>query len=105
MPPGAGSRCVLKIDCGYHRVGVAPEAAVETARRIAALPGIAFTGLFTHGGQGYAARTPEEAARAASGEGRTVAEAAAAVAAAGLPVGEVSLGSTPTVRASMTEGA
>ena len=94
---------VLKIDSGAHRVGVAPEAAVETARRIAALPGIAFTGLFTYGGQGYAARTPEEAARAASGEGRTVAEAAAAVAAAGLPVEEVSLGSTPTVRASMTE--
>ena len=93
---------LLKIDCGYHRVGVAPETAVETAGRLAELPGIGFSGLFTHGGQGYAARTPEEAAQAASDEGGTVSEAAEAVAAAGLPVGEVSLGSTPTVRASMT---
>lgn len=93
---------MLKIDCGYHRVGVPPEAAVETARRVAELPGIAFGGLFTHGGQGYAARTPEEAAQAASDEGRIVAETAEAVSAAGLPVGEVSLGSTPTVRAAMT---
>jgi D-serine deaminase-like pyridoxal phosphate-dependent protein len=92
---------LLKVDCGYHRVGVAPEAAVETARRIAELPGIDFAGLFTHGGQGYAARTPEEAAQAASDEGRIVGESAAAVAAAGLPIGEVSLGSTPTVRESM----
>ena len=50
----------LKIDCGYHRVGVAPEKAVETARRIADLPGIALAGVFTHGGQGYAGRTPED---------------------------------------------
>jgi D-serine deaminase-like pyridoxal phosphate-dependent protein len=93
---------LLKIDCGYHRVGVPPEAAVETARRIAELPGLAFAGVFTHGGQGYAARTSEQAAQAASDEGGAVSAAAGAVAAAGLPVGEVSLGSTPTVRASMT---
>lgn len=93
----------LKIDCGYHRVGVAPEEAVAMAQRIAALPGVEFAGVFTHGGQGYAGRTPEEVAEAGHLEGRVVAAAAEAIRSAGLPVGEVSLGSTPTARAGMSE--
>ncbi len=93
----------LKIDCGYHRVGVAPEEAVVMAQRIAALPGVEFAGVFTHGGQGYAGRTPEEVAEAGHLEGRVVAAAAEAIRSAGLPVGEVSLGSTPTARAGMSE--
>ena len=93
----------LKIDCGYHRVGVPPETAVETARRIADVPGLEFAGVFTHGGQGYAGRTPEEVAEAGHLEGRVVAETADAIRAAGLPVDEVSLGSTPTVRAAISE--
>jgi D-serine deaminase-like pyridoxal phosphate-dependent protein len=93
----------LKIDCGYHRVGVAPERAVDVARRIADLPGLAFAGVFTHGGQGYAGRTPEEVAEAGHVEGRVVAESADAIRTAGLPVDEVSLGSTPTVRSALSE--
>ena len=95
-------RVRLKIDCGYGRVGVPPERAVETAREIADVPGIQLEGLFTHGGQGYAAKTSEEAARAARDEGRAVVEAAEAVRGAGLPAEVVSLGSTPTARSSMT---
>jgi D-serine deaminase-like pyridoxal phosphate-dependent protein len=93
----------LKIDCGYHRVGVAPERAVDFARRIADLPGLAFAGVFTHGGQGYAGRTPEEVAEAGHVEGRVVADSADAIRSAGLPVEEVSLGSTPTVRSALSE--
>jgi D-serine deaminase-like pyridoxal phosphate-dependent protein len=93
----------LKIDCGYHRVGVSPERAVEIARRIADLPGLAFEGVFTHGGQGYSGRTPEEVAEAGHVEGRVVADSADAIRAAGLPVEEVSLGSTPTVRSALSE--
>ncbi len=93
----------LKIDCGYHRVGVPPEQAVAAARRIAELPGIELAGVFTHGGQGYSGRTPEEVAKAGHLEGRVVAETAEAIRADGLPVGEVSLGSTPTVRAALSE--
>jgi len=92
----------LKVDCGYHRVGVPPEAAVETARRIADVPGIAFAGLFTFAGQSYSGRTPQEVAQAASDEGRVITDAAEALRAAGLPAEEVSLGSTPTARAAMT---
>src|SRR5262245_31746176 len=101
---GRRLRVRLKIDCGYARVGVPPENAVEAARKIAGLPGIQLEGLFTHGGQGYAAKSEEEAARASRDEGRAVVEAAEAVRAAGLlgDSAEVSLGSTPTARASMT---
>jgi D-serine deaminase-like pyridoxal phosphate-dependent protein len=98
---GRRLRIRLKIDCGYGRVGVPPERAVETAREIAELPGIALEGLFTHGGQGYASQSPQEAERAAGDEARAVIAAAEAVRAAGLPADEVSLGSTPTARAAM----
>lgn len=93
----------LKVDCGYHRVGVAPERVLEVARRIAELPGIAFDGLFTHGGHGYGAETPSEMARIGRDEGRIVAEAAELLRGEGLAVGEVSLGSTPTVAAAVTQ--
>jgi D-serine deaminase-like pyridoxal phosphate-dependent protein len=95
---GRRLRVLLKIDCGFHRVGVEPEAAVDSARRIAALPGIELAGVFTHAGQGYAEATAEGLARTAAEEGRIVAETADAIRAAGFPCGEVSLGSTPTAR-------
>ncbi|HEY1433939.1 MAG TPA: alanine racemase [Thermoanaerobaculia bacterium] len=92
----------LKVDCGFHRVGVAPEEAVALALRLAEEPGLALTGVFTHGGQGYGGRTPEEVARIGLEESRIVAETAQALRDAGLPIGDVSLGSTPTASAAMT---
>jgi D-serine deaminase-like pyridoxal phosphate-dependent protein len=89
---------LLKVDCGFHRVGVEPESAVAEARRIADLPGIAFCGVFTHAGQGYGQPTAEGLARTAADEGRIVAATADAIRSAGLPCEEVSLGSTPTAR-------
>jgi D-serine deaminase-like pyridoxal phosphate-dependent protein len=100
---GRRLRVLLKIDCGFHRVGVAPEEAVALALCLADLPGLEFGGVFTHAGQGYGGRTPDEVTRIGREEGRLVAETAQALRAAGLPVGEVSLGSTPTVGAAITE--
>ncbi|MGH9399359.1 MAG: alanine racemase [Thermoanaerobaculia bacterium] len=88
----------LKIDCGYGRVGVKPENAAALARRVAELPGVTLTGVFTHGGQAYAAETPAETAKAARQEGESVVGAARALAAAGLPVETISVGSTPSAR-------
>jgi len=92
---------VLKIDSGFHRVGVAPEAAVEMARRLVDLPGLRLRGIFTHAGQGYLADTPEALAAVGRQEGRTMVETAEAVRGAGVPIEEVSVGSTPTARLAM----
>lgn len=93
---------LLKVDVGYHRVGVPPGAARAVAEGIAALPGVAFRGVFTHAGHGYAGETPADVRAVAEAEGQILAEVAAELAAAGLPGGVVSVGSTPTAAVAMT---
>ena len=94
-------RTLLKIDCGYHRVGVEPARALEVARAIADLPGIELAGVFTHAGQAYAAETADAVTAVGRHEGETVAAVAAELRAAGLPCAEVSVGSTPTAASAM----
>lgn len=99
----AGRRieALLKVDCGYHRVGVAPERAVDVARRLAEVPGLALRGVFTHGGHAYLEETPQGVAAVARQEGEVLTSVAEALRAAGIPIAEVSVGSTPTARAAM----
>jgi D-serine deaminase-like pyridoxal phosphate-dependent protein len=92
---------LLKVDVGYHRVGVSPEDAPEIASRIAELPGVALRGIFTHAGQVYSAPTPEEVARISRHEGDTLVATAGALRDAGLAVRDVSVGSTPSARGAM----
>jgi D-serine deaminase-like pyridoxal phosphate-dependent protein len=88
----------LKVDVGFHRVGVAPEHAVELAERVAGMAGLRLRGVFTHGGHAYGQLTPEGVAAIGQDEGRILAETAARLRAAGMPVEDVSVGSTPTAR-------
>jgi D-serine deaminase-like pyridoxal phosphate-dependent protein len=92
---------MLKVDVGYHRVGVEPDRAVAVARQIADLPGVALRGIFTHAGHAYAQETREGVDAIASQEGQTLARCAEALRAAGLTISEVSVGSTPTARQAM----
>jgi D-serine deaminase-like pyridoxal phosphate-dependent protein len=92
---------LLKVDVGFHRSGVTPQRAVETARQIADLPGLRLRGLYTFAGHAYLAETPEGVARVGRDEGAILADAAARVRDAGLEVEEVSVGSTPTARHAM----
>lgn len=57
---GGLARAQLKVDTGMGRFGVAPEEAVETARKIAELPGIELEAAWTHFGfaAGEARDTP-----------------------------------------------
>ena len=93
---------LLKVDCGYHRVGVAPEDAAGVAKRLAELPGIALRGVFTHAGHAYLASSRDEIDGIARSEGEILAETAESVRAQGLAVEEVSVGSTPTARGAMS---
>jgi D-serine deaminase-like pyridoxal phosphate-dependent protein len=92
---------LLKVDVGYGRVGVTPDRAVEVARAVSGLAGLRLRGVFTHAGHGYLADTKTAVDEIARLEGGRLAEAADALRAAGLPVEEVSVGSTPTAAEAM----
>ncbi|GLY87045.1 alanine racemase [Actinoallomurus iriomotensis] len=86
---------LLEVDTGLGRTGVDPDRAVETATRIASLPGFALRGVMTHEGHlgTYGDRTALEEAGTRAGE--LLASVAAKLRAAGLDCPIVSVGSTP----------
>jgi D-serine deaminase-like pyridoxal phosphate-dependent protein len=92
---------LLKVDVGYGRVGVTPDRALEVGRAVADLPGLRLRGVFTHAGHAYLAKTGAAVDEIARLEGERLAATAAAMRAAGLPVEEVSVGSTPTAARAM----
>ena len=92
---------LLKVDVGYGRVGVLPEQAVEVASRVADMPGLRLRGVFTHAGHAYLAKSKMGVEKTARAEGERLAETAAALRAAGLPIEDVSVGSTPTAARAM----
>jgi D-serine deaminase-like pyridoxal phosphate-dependent protein len=89
---------LIEIDCGEHRSGVSagsPEI-VALARAIAAAPGLRLRGVMTHAGHSYGPGDPADVVPIAAAERDAAVNAAAAIRAAGLPCGIVSVGSTPT---------
>ena len=86
----------LEIDTGVGRTGVPPERAAALAQRIAALPGLRLTGIYTFKGLVYNGRPTQDNALAAREEGEMMAEAARLIRAAGVPIAEISAGSSPT---------
>lgn len=95
---GATLRVSLKIDCGFHRVGVAPEEALAIGVRIAEIEGLALVSVFTHAGQAYHRSDPAEIERDSVEEASIVVGAAEALRKAGVKIETVSVGSTPTSR-------
>ena len=92
---------LLKIDCGYHRVGVLPQDAERIAQTVADLPGVTMRGIFTHAGHVYQAQTRDDVARIGTEEGETLTATAAVLRRRGFAVEEVSVGSTPSARNAM----
>lgn len=92
-------RVWLKVDSGYHRAGVDPctDAAVDLARRLAASPSLGFDGILTHSGHAYHGRSRAEVMGVAEQERRVMADFAARLRDAGVPVPCVSVGSTPAM--------
>jgi D-serine deaminase-like pyridoxal phosphate-dependent protein len=90
---------LVEVDTGLHRVGRAPGApTVDLVRQLARIPGIEVLGLLTHAGHAYRSATPDELRAAAEREGLDLVETAAACAAEGIELPELSVGSTPTAR-------
>jgi D-serine deaminase-like pyridoxal phosphate-dependent protein len=92
---------LLKVDVGYGRVGVVPTRALAVAQEIAELPGLHLRGVFTHAGHAYLAPTRRDLDRVARDEGEVLAGVAVRLRRAGLPIEEVSVGSTPTAARAM----
>ncbi len=95
---GRRARVRLEVDVGLGRTGVAPDRAVETARRIVLVRGLELVGVFTHAGQAYRAESAGQLDEIGTREGETMVAVARGLRQAGLPGDDVSVGSTPTAR-------
>lgn len=91
----------VKIDCGYHRCGVEPNAAEACSipRLISDSTNLNFAGILTHAGHSYHADSPEKLLEIARQERDLMRNLAEELRGAGLTVPDVSIGSTPTMSA------
>ncbi|MEP7059239.1 MAG: alanine racemase [Actinomycetota bacterium] len=91
---------LVEVDTGHHRMGLPPgERSAALAQAIAHVPGVEVMGLLTHAGHAYEAAAPAELRRIAESEALDLIRTAELCRDAGLELREVSIGSTPTVRA------
>jgi D-serine deaminase-like pyridoxal phosphate-dependent protein len=96
---GAAVEVLVEVDTGQHRLGRPPGApTAELAIEIARVAGVDVLGLITHGGHAYASTSRTSLRDAARREGTDVVRTAELCEHAGLPIREVSVGSTPTAR-------
>ena len=87
---GASLECLVEIDCGAHRCGVAPGAdAVALARRVEAAPGLSFAGLQAYQGAAQHIRDYAERGAAIDAAARLARETVTALRDAGLDCGIV----------------
>lgn len=86
----------LEVDTGLRRTGAPYEEAAALAQRIHALPGLRLTGIYTFRGALYDGRPTLDVRSAGEEEGRMMAALAQRIRASGIPLADVSVGSTPT---------
>ncbi len=98
---GTGLHVWLKVDCGYHRAGVDPTSpyALDVARELGRERGITFDGILSHSGHAYRTATRREAAKVAAEERSLMVGFAERLRKEGIPVREISVGSTPAMAA------
>ncbi len=96
---------LVKVDVGFHRCGIDPEApgAADFVVRVAELPGLRFRGLLSHAGHAYGAGSDSETANVARAEAELLNTLAAQVSDRGISVDEISVGATPTARFSVQQ--
>ncbi|HEX9124436.1 MAG TPA: alanine racemase [Actinomycetota bacterium] len=88
---------LVEVDTGLHRVGRPPGApTVELVKELAGVKGVEVLGLLTHAGHAYRCSSAEELRAVAQREGRDLVETAELCAAEGIPIRQISVGSTPT---------
>lgn len=87
----------MEVDTGLRRTGVSPDSATEQlATEIAALGGLRLSGIYTYRGAMAAGLPTHDLRTAGHEEGELMVGLAERLRSAGLPIAEVSVGSTPT---------
>ena len=95
---------LVKVDVGFHRCGIDPEASpLDFIRQVASMRGLRVRGLLSHAGHGYRAASATELAAIARREAEILGTLRARAAAAGVRLDEISVGATPTLRFSAGE--
>jgi D-serine deaminase-like pyridoxal phosphate-dependent protein len=90
---------LVEVDTGLHRMGrPAGDASAPLALDIASVPGVEVVGLLTHAGHAYRASDPDELRTIATREVLDLVDTAERCEREGLPIREISVGSTPTAR-------
>ena len=96
---GTTVRVRVEIDSGLNRAGVPPAGASALCRLALDLPGLELDGIFTFRGASFPGADGRPAAELGQKEGELMVGLAETLRAEGLPIGSVSVGSTPTSRA------
>jgi D-serine deaminase-like pyridoxal phosphate-dependent protein len=86
----------VEIDTGLQRTGVAFEAAESLCRLVLAAPGLRLDGIFTFRSTSFTGAETKDPQVLGEQEGTLMVELAKRLRAAGIPIQEVSVGSTPT---------
>ena len=95
---------LIKVDVGFHRCGIDPEGdALGFIQRVSALPGLRLSGLLSHAGHGYHASSDDELRGVARREAEILTSLKDRAMKAGIPLDELSVGATPTLRFSAAE--
>jgi D-serine deaminase-like pyridoxal phosphate-dependent protein len=90
---------LVKVDVGFHRCGIDPGAgAMPFITAVAGMAGLRVRGLLSHAGHGYHASSEEELEGIARQEAETLTALKQKAARAGIPLDEISVGATPTLR-------
>jgi D-serine deaminase-like pyridoxal phosphate-dependent protein len=90
---------LIKVDVGFHRCGIDPDAdPLGFIQAVASLPGVRLRGLLSHAGHSYHATSEDELSTIARREAETLASLRAKAASSGIALDEISVGATPTLR-------
>ena len=96
---------LVKVDVGFHRCGIDPDGEpLAFLQAIARLPGVRLRGLLSHAGHAYHAASEDDLRAIARQEAGTLSHLREQAAASGIPLEEISVGATPTLRFSAGQG-
>ncbi|ABR47884.1 alanine racemase domain protein [Alkaliphilus metalliredigens QYMF] len=90
-------QCIILIDSGLKRLGIAPHEVKKFYNSLARLQGIKIVGVGTHGGHVYGAMNTESVMKAGEEEKQSVLKASEILEGLGVTCHIIALGSTPTV--------